>query len=176
MTLSEDEKNTLAAFARFGGNSPRRAKRYVNLCLLLKTSLQPSSVQIGKDRRVNERAIVALLAIVTALGPSDALFETLVALKPSAGSLESLLKLLNKGTRATENASAKRKTTAEPSTKSRKQATPAVGSTKAREVVTKLLELNRRDSVDQGEEIVAALRRYAPTVRRYAPTVRRDAF
>jgi len=42
MTLSKDERQILAEFARFAGSSPRRAKRYLNLYLLLKTSLRRS--------------------------------------------------------------------------------------------------------------------------------------
>jgi KAP family P-loop domain len=156
MTLSDDEKRTLAAFAPFVGSSPRRAKRYLNLYLLLKTSMQPASAQPGKDRRINERAIITLLAIVTALGPDDEFFEILSDFHAEAGDLKSLI------------VSLKKEPSARSSTRSAKRDnSTAVSSRKSGEVVFKLLELNIRDSVDQGGAMVAALRRYSPTVRRY---------
>ena len=75
MTLSVDEQRDLAEFAAFAGSSPRRAKRYLNLYLLLKTSLRPGAgLPGGEPAPVNQRAIIVLLAIVTAAGPADSLF------------------------------------------------------------------------------------------------------
>jgi hypothetical protein len=64
MTLSGDEQKMLATFAPFVGGSPRRAKRYVNLYLLLKTILRP----VGN---VQEWAIAGLLANSTGTNRSD---------------------------------------------------------------------------------------------------------
>ena len=167
MTLSKDEKNTLAAFATFAGSSPRRAKRYLNLYLLLKTSLRSGFTQPGVDRRVNERAIIVLLAIVTALGPADAFFDVLgppttdakgqkAGSKATPDTLDTLLSAFDTPAPA------------ENTTKARKEESPAAAAATARAVIAKLLELNKGDSVDQGEAMVEALRRYAPTVRRYS--------
>lgn len=142
MTLSTDEQNDLAEFAAFAGGSPRRAKRYLNLYLLLKTSLRPGAGLPGLNPRVNQRAIIALLAIVTAAGPADSLFEMLAREKPEFTDLASLLGLLEK---------------------------PSAGySTKTRDIVAKLKTVNQRDSIDQGVHMLTALRHYAQVVRRYS--------
>jgi hypothetical protein len=154
MTLSEDEQKTLAEFARFAGSSPRRAKRYLNLYLLLKTSLQLSIARNGQNRRVAERSIVALLAVVTARGPADALFRILVDSSATPDNLDSLLASLNHAAASQPVARAGR--------------TDDSPSTTSHQVIAKLIELNRRDSVDPGHATLSALRQYAPTVRRYS--------
>jgi hypothetical protein len=153
MTLSEDEQKTLAEFARFAGSSPRRAKRYLNQYLLLKTSLQPSIARNGQNRRVAERAIVALLAVVTAQGPGDKLFRILLDSNGNPDNLDSLLASLNNESAPGNEARGNGRL---PST------------TTSYEVVATLIEVNRRDSVDQGDATLAALRQHAPTVRRYS--------
>jgi hypothetical protein len=142
MTLSIDEQDDLAEFAAFAGSSPRRAKRYLNLYLLLKTSLRPGPGLPGMSRRVNQRAIIALLAIVTAAGPADSVFEMLANENPEFHDLPSLLGLLDKAA--------------------------AGHSTKTHDVVSKLIGVNKRDSINQDAQMIAALSLYAQTVRRYS--------
>jgi hypothetical protein len=153
MTLSGDERNTLAEFARFAGTSPRRAKRYLNQYLLLKTSLQ-SSITRGDNRQVAERAIVALLAVVTARGPADVLFRILVDSNTRPDDLDGLLVSLNNLSNSQPAAKA--------------GATDDSLTTTSHQVIAKLIELNRRDSLDQGHATLTALAHYAPTVRRYS--------
>lgn len=66
MNLSPDEALLLSDFAPFIGGSPRRAKRYVNLYILLKTTLQRTE-SWQSDALAGRRAAVALLAITTGM-------------------------------------------------------------------------------------------------------------
>jgi hypothetical protein len=142
MTLSKEERDDLAAFASFVGSTPRRAKRYLNLYLLLNTILKLGATQPGANRRVNQRAIISLLAIVTSVGPSNAIFDILAAPKPQFKDLASLKHFLEKSS------------------------APSLG--KVRAVISKLIEVNSRDAIAQNEVMLAALQLYAPTVRRYS--------
>ncbi len=165
MTLTADEQSALSAFAHFAGSSPRRAKRYLNLYLLLKTSLQPGSVTAGEDRRVNERAIVALLAIVTALGPDDAFFRILPTV-PDGGGLKALGALLDKSSQAAKGkSSSSRFEGARKAARTRGRTDERINAGK---IIAALQALNADDKVDQGTKAIAALRAYAPVVRRYA--------
>jgi hypothetical protein len=141
MTLSDTERKVIAAFAPFVGGSPRRAKRYVNLYLLLKTSLEVGGTQI--DDRLAQRALMALLAIVTGLGRPIKFFDVLKGLGPQEQRLEALAEALSGGTTAD-------------------------GSHEACNVIRKLIKINHDDGVDEGQEIISALRKFAPTVRRYS--------
>lgn len=143
MTLSKEEKKDLADFAPFAGSSPRRAKRYLNLYLLLKTSLGAGPSQGGMNQRINQRAIIVLLAVVTSAGPTDALFEILAAPKRPKG-LAALRSLL-----------ARRKS-------------GAGVSTRTQGIISKLIKVNEDESVAHDAPMLAALHLYAPTVRRYS--------
>jgi hypothetical protein len=143
MTLSEIEKQVIAEFAPFVGGSPRRAKRYVNLYLLLKTSLGLGGPQPTNSWRIACTALMTLLAIVTGPGRVGSFFETLEALSGDELRLEGLVKALERNIE--------------------------VGGTHyARDAIRKLMEINRRDSIDQGAEMIGALRQFAPVVRRYS--------
>jgi hypothetical protein len=63
--LTEDEAAMLARFAPFLGGSPRRAKRFVNLYQLLKTSLKLAGTQATASEYASSLAVIAMLAIVT---------------------------------------------------------------------------------------------------------------
>lgn len=66
--LSPEEVGLLGRFARFVGGSPRRAKRYVNLYQLLKTTLN-----LGERSIADAAAVVALLAMSTGTGKAIAI-------------------------------------------------------------------------------------------------------
>jgi hypothetical protein len=66
MNLTPEESDLLSDFAPFLGGSPRRAKRYVNLYILVKTTLQQTE-SWQSDPLAGQRAAVALLAITTGM-------------------------------------------------------------------------------------------------------------
>jgi hypothetical protein len=143
MTLLEAEKEMLAEFAPFVGDSPRRAKRYLNLYLLLKTSLH-LSVTPGRDARIAQRAVIALLVIVTGTGRPGTFFRTLDGISnATAPNLDKLLNALESNK-------------------------PAHGLYQASDVIRKLIKVNQRDDVDHGSMMISALRHFGPTVRRYS--------
>lgn len=95
------------------------------------------------NQRINQRAIIVLLAVVTSAGPTDALFEILAAPKRPKG-LAALRSLL-----------ARRKS-------------GAGVSTRTQGIISKLIKVNEDESVAHDAPMLAALHLYAPTVRRYS--------
>jgi KAP family P-loop domain len=138
MRLSKKEGELIAAFAPFVGGSPRRAKRYLNLYLLLKTSLE-----LGPSDRLGQRALMTLLAIVTGLGRPTSFFDVLKRVGEDKPRLEALSDALT-----SEGSSA--------------------NSRRADEIIRKLMAINSKDHIPDGPEIVAALQKLAPIVRRYS--------
>jgi len=138
MTLSSAETRVIAEFAPFVGGSPRRAKRYLNLYLLIKTGIGFADAQM-----VSQRALMALLAIVTGLGRPNNFFGVLEGLESQNQTLQGLVDALQRSE-------------------------PSDGPLKSAEVIRKLIEINQRDRVDYGAEMISALRDLAPTARRYS--------
>ena len=76
------------------------------------------------------------------VGPANAIFEMLATRKPPIKDLASLQKALEKS--------------------------PVAYGKTASAVIARLIAVNKRDSIDRGEMMLAALREYASTVRRYS--------
>lgn len=144
MTLTQAEADLLKRHARFLGGSPRRAKRFVNLYLLIKTSLATGLPNLTPDvPTINDRALVALLTLVT--GAPHVCQAFFAALPDSDATLCNIQTLYDNlafnpaGTRPREEQA-------------------------VREIVKSLLE---NDGVN-GREMVEALHAFAPTAQRYS--------
>lgn len=144
MTLTPAEADLLKSHARFLGGSPRRAKRFVNLYLLIKTSLATELPNLTPDvPTINDRALVALLTVVTgAPHVCQAFFAALPDSDATVCDVQTLYDNLNfnpGGTRPREEQA-------------------------VREIVKSLLESDGAN----GRKMIEALHAFAPLAQRYS--------
>jgi O-acetyl-ADP-ribose deacetylase (regulator of RNase III) len=144
MTLTEDEQTSLKTFAPFLGGSPRRAKRFVNLYHLLKTSLRLNPGDDASADRMRSNALIALLAIVTGAPVSVRRVFPLLAAPAAQG--QDLADLVAAATLAPEG---------------------DAGNNGAL-ILQCLAAMVKDDDNFTGPSMVGALRDLAPTVRRYS--------
>lgn len=98
MTLTPAEAKLLQTYAPYLGGSPRRAKRFVNLYLLIKASLGQRKSNHREEPTISERAMVALLTVVTgAPHHGEAFFSALPAKGAAPYSIETLRNKLDFG-------------------------------------------------------------------------------
>ena len=144
LSLEPDEARVLAEFAPFVGGSPRRAKRFVNLYHLLRTSLDgvPASTT---DAKVRQRALILALAIATGAPYSASIFfDALAPVDKRYVGLSDLAEGLG--------------------------ASPAASGPDGniRDAVKLLMKLNDESGVTTGPDMTRELHLLAPTVRRYS--------
>jgi KAP family P-loop domain len=150
--FTPSEVKTLVSFAEFVGGSPRRAKRFVNLCQLLKTSLRDMP-SVSSDPLVDERALIVALAVVTGAPHSASAFfralapqstaqpdGTTTATYPDLSQVKERLPRPDAGTRELN----------------------------MQDVVVRLIRDNEKDQVSNGPDMTRALYQLANTVRRYS--------
>lgn len=100
ITLNESEQKFILELSQFGGTSPRRLKRFINLYRVIKSTLSASEVEDFLGRSGDDgdyRLVLVLLAVLT--GSPVVGGEILRKVQQNGQGLQSVLKELNQGSR-----------------------------------------------------------------------------
>jgi hypothetical protein len=149
LTLGPWEAKLMRRLAPYLGQSPRRAKRFVNVYRLVKTGLprSPTETLVGPDGASNGyRALLTQLAIVTGAPRTASLYFTALSKGNSDETLETLGKRLELDTSLARSAD----------------------WNNIRGALTALLEFSRDNGADVGKALVAEMRDVVRIASRYS--------
>ncbi len=154
MYITDYEVKMLEYLAQFAGSSPRRNLRFVNVYRLIKSSLKSDQLNDlvgGRGESLGYRAIITQLAISTG-APKIAqfYFQIIINKDRQIKSITDLLDRLEKESRIAASSE----------------------WPQLRGALKKLRELNEKEKLDIGSDMILALRESASIARRYSFTAR----